>query len=193
MRKLLMFAMMGAGLLAGSSGAAAQGMLPLGLEVRGGAAFPTGDFKSALNAKTGVSYGVNATLQAIPMLGLYAGFERTELGVDDSAVADASLTDQGFAFGGKLALPLGLTGAGPWVKAGAIYNELGGSSTPVGLEEGRNWGFEAGGGLSIPLGMVVSVTPGVRYRQYSVDRAVATAGSLKVSYIVADLGLSFGF
>ena len=175
MRRFLMFGAVAAGLLGATTGAAAQGTLPFGVEVRGGAAFPTGDFKSRLGAETGVSYGVAATLQAIPMLGIYAGVERTEFGGDDTLLGDADLTDQGFVVGGKLSLPLGMTGLGPWVRAGAVYNQLSrNSESGVGdFEYGRKLGFEVGGGLTIPLGMVVSVTPGVRYRTYSSDHMLA--------------------
>lgn len=192
MKKLVMYGAVAAGLLVGSTGAAAQGML--GVEVRGGAAFPTGDLKDLMNAETGVSYGVTATLQAIPMLGIYAGYERAEFGVDDALDADASLTDQGFAAGGKLSLPLGATGLGPWVRAGAVYNQLSGDSDSAQgtFEDERKLGFEVGAGLTFPLGMVVSVTPGIRYRTYGSDRSVG-GDNLNVSYLVADLGLSFGF
>src|SRR5690606_22773331 len=100
--------------------AQAQGFFPLALEVRGGAAIPTGDVSDLYDAGTGTSYGVNATLQATGLLGIYAGYERAEFGTDDG-----DLTDQGFAFGGKIALPFGgLIGLGPWIRAGAVYNEL---------------------------------------------------------------------
>lgn len=195
MRKLMMLGVVAAGLLGSNAEASAQGMFPLGLEVRGGAAFPTGEFKQSLNAETGVSYGVNATLQAIPMLGIYAGYERAEFGVDDAAgLGDADLIDQGFAFGAKISLPLGMAGLGPWVRAGGIYNQLSrdGETAAGNFKDERKLGFEVGGGLSIPLGMVVSVTPGVRYRNYSSDRMVG-GENMNVSYIVGDLGLSFSF
>lgn len=174
--------------------ATAQG-LPLGLEVRGGAAFPMGDFKDAYSAETGVSYGLTANLQATPMLGVYAGFDRTELRVGDTALGDADLTDEGFAFGGKLTLPLGMMGLGPWIRAGAIYNQLSRETELAGMdvESDRTFGFEVGGGLSIPLGMVVAVTPGVRYRAYTPDTSDFNFANTRVSYLVADLGLSFGF
>lgn len=193
MRKLSMFALLAAGALGVAAPAEAQGFFPLALEVRGGAAFPTGDFKDALDADMGTSYGVNATLQATPLLGIYAGYERAELGLSDESAFEGDLTDQGFAFGGKLNLPL--MGFGPWVRAGAVYNELTRESDVGGVdfETDSGFGFEVGGGLSIPLGLVVSVTPGVRYRSYSPGGDGAAFSDLDVSYFVADLGLSFSF
>ena len=194
MKRLSLLAVVAAGVLGGASGAAAQSAIPLALEVRGGAAVPTGDLKSALNAETGVSYGITATLNAIPMIGIYAGYERSDFSVDNDAMADADLTDQGFAFGGKLTLPLGLTGLGPWVRGGAVYNKLSrdAAATVDDFDDERKWGFEVGGGLAIPLGTVVSVTPGVRYRTHTTGPVVG-GESVNASYVVADLGLSFTF
>lgn len=193
MRKLWMW---GAAVAAIATVAPASAqMLPLGVEVRGGAAFPMGDFGDVFAAETGVSYGVTASLQATSLLGVYAGFERAEFGVDDTALGEADLTDQGFAFGARLSLPFGgLTGLGPWVRAGAVYNQISREtdSTVGDFESDRKFGFEVGGGLSIPLGMVVSVTPGVRYRTYS-PGLTGNLSDTNVSYLVADLGLSFGF
>lgn len=190
MKKLLMYGAVVAGMLAGPAGAAAQGML--GVEVRGGAAFPTGDLKDVMGAETGVSYGVTATLQAISMLGIYAGYERAEFGADDLLDDDASLTDEGFSVGGKLSIPAGMSGLGPWIRAGAVYNQLTGESSLITSEDERKLGFEVGAGLTLPLGMVVSVTPGIRYRSYGTDR-VSGGEELNVSYVVADLGLAFRF
>lgn len=194
MRRIYTFAMLVGGLLAVVTPAGAQGFFPLALEVRGGAAFPTGDVKDVFGAETGTSYGVNATVQATSLLGIYAGYERAELGVDGTVFGEGDLTDEGFAFGGKLSLPFGgLMGLGPWLRAGAVYNSLTVDGALSDREYDSGFGFEVGGGLSIPLGMVVSVTPGVRYRSYSPDVSGVGADDLDVSYIVADLGLSFSF
>lgn len=196
MRKLLVMAMTAAGVLGAAAPSAAQGLFPLALEVRGGAAFPTGDIKDSFGAESGVSYGLNLTLQANSLIGIYAGYERAELGVEENAFGDADLTDEGFAFGGKLSLPFGgLIGLGPWVRAGAVYNRYTlDTGSPLGDGESeRSFGYELGGGLSIPLGMVVSVTPGVRYRSYSPNGGGAGGDDLDFSYVVADLGLSFSF
>lgn len=196
MRRLRMLAFLTAGVLAAAAPAGAQGFFPLALEVRGGAAFPTGDLKDSFDAETGTSYGINATLQATGLLGIYAGYERAELGVGGGSLAEGDITDQGFAFGGKLTLPFGgLIGLGPWIRAGAVYNDLtlDGEGNAVDIESDSGFGFEVGGGLSIPLGMVVSVTPGVRYRSYSPGGESATFEDFDASYFVADLGLSFSF
>lgn len=195
MRKLLVMAMTAAGVLGAAAPSAAQGLFPLALEVRGGAAFPTGDIKDAFGAESGVSYGLNLTLQANSLIGIYAGYERAELGVEENVFGDADLTDEGFAFGGKLSLPFGgLIGLGPWIRAGAVYNQYTlDTGSPLGDGESeRSFGYEVGGGLSVPLGMVVSVTPGVRYRSYSPNGGGA-GDDFDFSYVVADLGLSFSF
>lgn len=195
MRKLLLFGAVAVGVAAAGAPAAAQAFPPLAVEVRGGAAFPIGDFSDdeILGASTGVGYGINATLQATSLLGIYAGYERAEFGSDDTAFGDADLTDEGFAFGGRLSLPIvGLRSLGPWLRAGAVFNRLTiDTDTNLDEESDRQLGFEFGGGISIPLGMVVTVTPGVRYRSYS--PGIFSDGDPSVSYFVADLGLRFGF
>ncbi len=196
MKKRTMFGWLAAGMVAVAAPAGAQSSIPLTLEVRGGAAFPTGDLKDVLDAEMGVSYGVNATFQATPLLGIYAGYERAELGMDDAAFGEGDLTDEGFSFGGRLSLPAGgWSGLGPWVRAGGVYNRLTRETDSVtgDFESDRGFGFELGGGLSIPLGMVVAVTPGVRYRSYSPNTSGLIGDEPNVSYFVADLGLSFRF
>jgi len=168
--------------LAVSGTASAQS--PLSVEVRGGAAIPTGEF--ADNAKTNVGYGATVGLRVAPMVSLYGGYSRAEFGLTDTA-SDA--TDAGFQVGARVGIPGLGTGISPWVKGGVIFHELEIETSYLGSTTGDSEpGFEMGAGLSFPLGPQVTVTPGVGFRRYN-HVLFQDQGTRSVSYVNADLGL----
>jgi hypothetical protein len=193
MKRMNLFALAvatGAG-IAAVSPADAQ-FFPLSAEVRGGAAFPTGDFGEGDVLDTGWGFEVNGELQVAPGIGVYGAYDRYAFSFEDDALlglGDGDLVDQGFALGGRLTLPM--MGLSPWLRAGGIYNkqtiDLDGSGD--GPESDYGLGYEVGGGLTFPLGMVIAVTPGVRYRSYS----PGDSGDENISYIVGDIGMRFSF
>lgn len=202
MHKTLSVAGLAALALACAPQANAQISLPLSVEVRGAAAFPTGDFGDNDVIDTGYGFEVIGKYAVTPGLAIYGGYDRFSFGLDEDIETDTDVTDSGFVLGGQLSLPLsGMTRFTPWLRAGAIYNQLSieGSENNVSvkIESDRSLGFEVGGGLAIPLGQVVSITPGVRYRAYSADFDFSDFGedenSTDVSYITAGVGLSFRF
>ena len=167
--------------LAVSGTASAQS--PLSVEVRGGAAIPTGDF--ADNAKTNVGYGATVGLRVAPMISVYGGYSRAEFGLTQTA-SDA--TDAGFEVGARVGIPGLGTGISPWVKAGALFHELELEQRAIGTARGDSEpGFEVGAGLAFPLGPQVTVTPGVAFRRYNTE--FFGQGTTQVSYVNADLGL----
>lgn len=162
--------------LGAASPAAAQSALPLSFEGRGEFAFPTGDFADGDAVDNGAGFGVSAMFRVLPMVGVYAGYERHTFSGDEEGGefgnVDAELIDSGFSAGAQLMLPLALAGASPWVKGGVLFHtaEFSGSveGVPGGVDfkSDRSTGFEVGAGVEIPLGMVLSFTPGVVYRSY---------------------------
>jgi opacity protein-like surface antigen len=212
MRKLFSIAALGLAAVAAAPQAEAQGILPFSVGVRGGAAFPTGDFGEDDVVETGWGFEVNAKYQLLPMIAVYGAYDRFSFGTDfgefEGAFGDTEvdLVDSGFALGGQFSVPLvGMaTGLSPWVRAGAIFNQLStevsGDLAEAGQEFGleteseseRSLGFEIGGGVSFPLGQVISVTPGVRYRTYSPEFEGQEESDENISYIVLDVGLTFG-
>lgn len=193
----------------GAQNAEAQMMtLPLSVEVRGGAGIPLGEFRDEdeANAEVGPGFGVNATYNFTPMLGVYAGYSRFSFGVDTGDVDfggtdfDPRYITSGFNGGLRAGLaPMG--GLSPWVRGGVVYHKL---SVDLGNNELNEFcdndcdtdyalGFEVGGGLDFPLGQVISITPGVRYVRFSPDPTDGGSGELNVSYLAADIGLRFRF
>lgn len=178
---------------------AQMGTLPISAEVRGGFGFPMGDFgrenSGGSGANAGPGFGVNLGLGLTQMLGVYAGFDWFEFGQENSVVSDAKFTDSGLNAGAMVNLS-GMAPMGPWVRGGVVWHKLDYSGSVAGVEgsidSDRSLGFEVGGGLSFPLGMVISVTPGVRYVSYN-PKYDGNGGDSNVSYLIADVGLRFGF
>lgn len=176
----------------------AQGVSPLSLEARAGAVVPMGDFADGL--KTGFGFGATAAYRVIPMLDIYAGYNWHRFGVEDDPEfgdSDFNLDDSGFELGARVYVPVGGSIA-PWLQGGLIMQQLkfgaseGGLSASVSTD--REIGFEVGGGIGIPIGPNMSLTPGVRYRQYSPSMTLlGETESFDVQYLVADIGFQFRF
>jgi len=181
--------------LAAPAHAQLPNVTPFSFEVRGGLAFPTGDFaeedEDGEGVESGISYGANATFHFMPMLGIYAGYTRSDFGAGD----DSDITDEGFGAGLRLAIPTPLIPIDPYIKAGAVYNtlELSGSDggVPLSLESDRSLGFEVGAGIGIGLGPKLSLTPQVTYTKYSpkFDNSLVEELVPDVSHIRVDVGL----
>ena len=165
------------------------GRLPLSLEVRGHAAFPTGDLgdeRLGADLETGYGAGVDLTFHLTPLFGIYGGGSWTQFKVDD--LGDANFTDYGFDLGAKLMLPTG-TSFAPFLRGGAVFHQV---KSELGNQEfdyeDEKVGFEIGGGFALPLGTTVSFTPSVRYVNFGLG-----TGDVDFSYVAAGLGLLFRF
>jgi opacity protein-like surface antigen len=191
-------------LLAGALAAAAlaaparaqlPSITPFSLEVRGGAALPTGDFGEL--ASTGWTAGITGQLNFTPMLGVYAGYSMSGFPVNDDfegADKDLNMNDRGFNAGLRASFAPLAAGLAPWVKGGLVYNELEFEADGLSITTDSQLGFEVGGGLSFPLGPRISITPGVTYTSYSLtddEDDDWDLPDLDVSYVKVDIGLNF--
>lgn len=166
---------------------------PFSLEVRGGFAFPTGDFGETEDdvgsVETGTSYGANATFHFMPMVGVYAGYTRSVFGVE--GLDELDVIDQGFNAGVRLAIPTPLIPIDPYVKAGLVLNtlsfEFDGDDEEF-IESDNSLGFEVGAGIGIGLGPKLSVTPQVTYTRYE-PKYDGESDDFKVEHIRVDVGL----
>lgn len=197
MRKLLAVTMVGLGMAVGAETAHAQTLIPLTVEVRGGAAFPTGDFADGVS--TGWTAGADATLSVMPVLSLYGGYEYQKYGADSDSGTDGSVTNSMIRVGGKVGIPLvGMaTGFSPYVLGGAIIDKAKVTAEDAGasLSFESDWsvGYEAGIGASIGVAPTISLTPEVRYQSVKPDFS-DTFGSDDSSRLTAwtvSAGLSF--
>ena len=173
--------------------------------LRGGGAFPTGDFSqttgsaTVLNAaKSGFGYGLDAGMQ-LGVAGVYAGFDHINFDCASSTCnSDGKYKLQGVTAGVKLLVP----GSGivhPWVKGGVTFNELQGgygSGQSTELNTDRKPGYEVGAGLDIGILGMLSFTPQARYIgqnfKYKVPGVNTTTATPTqgVNYFTFDLGLS---
>ena len=166
---------------------------PFSFEVRGGLAFPTGDFgetdEDVGSIENGITYGANATFHFMPMLGIYAGYTRSQFGVE--ALDELEVIDQGFSGGLRVAVPTPLIPIDPYVKVGAVYNQLSFDFDGSGEEftdSDRSLGFEVGAGIGIGLGPKLSFTPQVTYTRYE-PKYDGEGDDFKVEHFRVDVGL----
>jgi len=168
-------AVLAAASLAGAAHAQALPPTPFSLEVRAGAAIPTGDLKEV--AKTGYTVGANVSYAATPMFSIFGGYTMNSFGVKDDVTPeegeelpeDASFRVRvsGPEAGVRVNVPV--TGnVAPFVKASALVNRFSvsfSSDEVNGTIGDTDWhvGFDVGAGVAIPLGPRVSVTPAVSY------------------------------
>ncbi len=166
---------------------------PFSFEVRGGLAFPSGDFGDTADdvgsVESGITYGANATLHFMPMLGVYAGYTRSQFGVE--GLDELDVIDEGFSGGLRVAIPTPLIPIDPYFKAGVVYNQLkfefDGSSEDF-TDSDRSLGFEVGAGIGIGLGPKLSFTPQVTYTRYE-PKYDGETDDFKVEHIRLDVGL----
>jgi opacity protein-like surface antigen len=215
MRKLLMLA---AALVVAAPAAEAQ-TSPFSLEVRGRAAFPTGDFgeeQDGAGIETGWGGNIEGIFQATPVLGVYAGYGYTrfptdlgqiELITDEDVSVD--VTDKGLDAGVRATLPLTLgNGGGVFVRGGVVYHQLGvelsddleelleelgeGLFDPDELESEWSLGWQLGAGVLVPLGRRLSATVGATYTRYEPqfeEQGGVTIEADDVTYFSAEVGL----
>jgi opacity protein-like surface antigen len=185
MKKTVLLGVLAAAGLAGSAQAQTLPTTPVSLEVRAGAAFPTGDLADI--AKTGYTVGGNVSVAVSPMLSVYGGYTFNSFSAKDDGTSDgsANFRVEGPEAGVKLNIPMPAGGVAPFIKGGALYQKYSVSVSSDDLsgsfsDNQYRWGFEAGAGVSVPLGNRLSVTPAVTYTK--VEHATA---------VKADIGLSF--
>lgn len=177
--------------------------LPLSLEFRAGAGIPLGDFAesdSGVGAEPGLAVAAGAQLHLGQVIAVYAEYQRTAFGcsrcaargIDDEVVAEGG----GFGLHATPAFPV--AGLAPWLRAGAVVQQLTFTGRGSSLSSETATGFEAGGGVALELAGLrpgLSLTPGVRYRSFSaeLDLGGLDSQTVDVNQVVVDLGLAFRF
>jgi hypothetical protein len=189
MKKLMCGVVAVCAVLGGASILEAQSPIPFAVEVRADAAFPTGGGFADI-ADTGVGFGVSASVQLVPNIGVYGSYSRFTFDLSGTDVPEGvRAVDSGFSVGLTTSLPALVPGLVPWVGAGLLIRDLGmeGMQTPAG---DTGLGFEVGGGIAVPLAPRIRVTPGVGFRRYT---APLLADTETISYVTAGVGLNFAF
>lgn len=173
---------------------------PFSLELRGGLAFPTGDFGKVVD--NGYSVGADANYMFTRQLGIYGGFTYNSFGLGDLVQAlgvDGDLRDYGFDAGIKAMFPTATLPVTPFLKGGAVYHriQLAGdiADGETNTKSDYSLGFEVGGGFAIPLGPRLSFTPGLTYTSYKPkdESDVEGEDTSNVSHVRVDVGLNIRF
>ncbi len=194
MKKTMLLSLVAAVALAGGAQAQALPTSPLSVDVRAGAAIPTGDFGDI--AETGFTVGGDLAFMFTPVLSAYVGGSYSSFGASDEfqeaieeltggQLDDISYNLYGLDAGLKATFAAG--GFTPYLRGGLVYYtaELGGGDDlgeDVEDENDYEAGFEVGGGLAFPLGPRISVTPEVTY-----------TGIDDLNFVRAQIGLNIRF
>lgn len=151
---------------------AAQGSR-VSLDVRGGGAFPSGDFRG--DASPGWTLGATVRYPVHPNLDVYGGVQHenypTRLLVIDGPptvhAAGYRTLDNGVRGGLRATLLPPAARVRPWGEAGLTYSRITFTAAES-PDTQANWraGYELGAGLGVGLGPRIALTPGVRYRSH---------------------------
>lgn len=169
----------------------AHAQIPIELEARGGAAFPTEDLGDS-ELKTGGGAGLSLSVRFLPHAAAYAGWDWFQFQPKGTASAFDIVTT-GYAFGLHFQHPVYRT-IGTWVRAGGLYAhiEVEDGTGMLVSDSDHELGWEAGGGFRVPIAYRIALTPGVRYRSLSAD--LVSGGEttpVDLSYLTAEIGLQF--
>jgi hypothetical protein len=164
-----------------------------GIELNGGAAFPTRDLGAAA-LESGFGSGFIGTLRVLPHLHLYVGWDYQRFVTDERiGTNEYDIDDTGYTFGARFQHPLRKK-VDVWVRAGGLYNhiEMEDSDGDIISDTGHEFGWEAGAGLSVPITSRIAIMPGARYRTYSSTLTVGHKDiDVDLSYVTAELRLAF--
>jgi hypothetical protein len=161
-----------------------------------GPALPLGEFSDD-GAELGWALGVSGTVRLTRLFGLYASYERTSFGVEDTGSnhTDGTWTDRGLGVGARLWVPVrDRPRIQPWAQLGLGWHDL---DPPIAgpefavLDTQGMLTIEGGAGIDIALaGQVLFFRPTLRYRRYSfsVESPQVTSTS-RVSYLALGVGL----
>lgn len=176
--------------------AAIQAQAPLVLEGRGGLFVPLGGFRSGPEEggrlRAGPSLGVGFALERSDGLHFTVGFSQHRLDCrDDGCAGDGEYVATAWDLGARL--DLGSGAAVPWVRAGLTLPRVERDRPePEGADVTKlAVGGEVGAGVRLSIGGRFHVSPAVRFG--AVDTGLPEGGTLRMRYMVADVGVMVGF
>jgi hypothetical protein len=202
MRPLLPSAVAVLALLGLTAPASSQGLPrpPLQLELRVGASVPTGEFAErdpGIGARTGPRLEAGGVFRLAPLLGIFGGASRGEfacsactgVGLDDRVV------DTGVNAGLEVSPGLRLGGLAPWLRAGAVVQQLTFTGEGERLVSPMALGYQLGGGVVVPVRGPIRLRPGLHYRSYPAELDLGAFGgrTVNVAHVTLDLGISVHF
>jgi len=150
------------------------------LEFRGNAAVPTSEIAGD-ELNTGVGLEANLGYRFYEHMSLYAGWDWTRFGADESfAGPEMDFEETGYVLGIRWEHPFrseGGRGLAAWIRAGGTYKhiEVEDDEGAIVGDSGHGLGWEVGAGLSIPVSTSWRLTPGIRYKALSRELEVGSA------------------
>lgn len=167
--------------LAWSGVAEAQTPIPVTVEARTGATFPTGDLSDA-GTSTGFLFGADILVGLFPRFSLYGGYAWHKF--SDDGFGD-DITAHGPRTGVKLRFPVPGP-LGPWVRGGLSYS----SSSGLPGDPDGELGLEFGGGLDYNISPRFGLVPSLHYKTFTQDLGTT---EIDLSYLTLDLGARLNF
>jgi hypothetical protein len=160
-------------------------LTPFSFEARASAALPMGSLKDDRDLETGLALGGEVTYHLSPLLGIYAGYTRTEFMADGAG----EVLDQGLDVGVRIAVPTPLIPIDPWIRGGAVYHRFEASGFPANnIASDDEWGFEVGAGIGLGLLPKITITPQASYVSYEYGSGTLGEDN-KVEYVKAVVGV----
>jgi hypothetical protein len=148
------------------------------VELRGGTAVGSHTATAAaMELEPGLSVAGLLLLQTSGVIGIYAGFVRTEFGCINGFCTDRDIT----ITGNDIRLGLSLSRGRPWLQFGLLYGGTGAATD----EPNGGLGFETSLGLAFSLGKL-RFSPGLAYRRHDADTAIRKDHAVSLSL---DLGV----
>ncbi len=160
--------------------AEAQTPIPVTVEARTGATFPTGEFGDGAN--TGFLLAADVFVGLFPRFSLYGGYAWHQF--SDDGFGD-DITAHGPRGGVKLRIPMAGP-IGPWIRGGLSYS----SSSGLPGDPGGELGLEFGGGFDYNVSPRFGLVPSLNYKTFTQDTGV---GEVDLSYLTLELGARLNF
>jgi len=143
----------------------------LGVEINGGASFPTNELAGS-DLTFGGGFEVILQCRLLPFTSVYGGWGWNQLSADESfAGADVDFEETGYVLGLQFRQSIGQSPFAYFVRAGALYNhiETENNNGDIINDTGHGFGWQAAAGVEISLGKNWSLAPGIKYNSLSRD------------------------
>jgi hypothetical protein len=174
--------------------------LPLSLEVRGGGGVPTGEFarrQPGVGAELGPRVEGVAVVRLREWLGLFGGVSWAAFSCPACQQGGLSqdLVETGGNAGVQVTPGLRLGGLAPWIRVGAVFQQLEFTGQTESLITPVGTGFQVGGGVTLPVWGPLAVSPALHFRSYAADLDLGGRfdRTIDVSHLTLDVGVALHF
>lgn len=165
------------------------------VELRGGATQATETFTTT-DLRTGGGFEGTIGVRVAPGTSIYGGWDWQHRRAGTPLLGRTTdVEDTGYVLGARIEPDIA-SPVRPWIRGGALYNhvEIEDESGSRFADSTHTWGWEVGGGLALPVGTSWSITPGLRYRRFSLDVRVGThVEPATLAHVAYEVGIARRF